>query len=127
MGLTVILRGNNPQDRMSALGQKQTSEEVWPMSALPPKADIGTQSWNVCFVPKADSCTAAKILSFALCPAQRPGGFDAVFPTLPHASIGPFPGQFARISWWSSFYGLPLRQRLQQREADDGDHGMEDS
>jgi hypothetical protein len=24
------------------------------MSALPPKADIGTQSWNVCFVPKAD-------------------------------------------------------------------------
>jgi len=54
MGLTVILRGNNPQDRMSALGQKQTSEEVWPMSALPPKADIGTQSWNVCFVPLAD-------------------------------------------------------------------------
>jgi len=52
------------------------------MSALPPKADIGTQSWNVCFVPKADSCTAAKILSFALCPAQRPGGFDAVFPTV---------------------------------------------
>jgi hypothetical protein len=30
------------------------------MSALPPKADIGTQSWNVRFVPKADSCTAAK-------------------------------------------------------------------
>jgi len=24
------------------------------MSALPPKADIGTQSRNVCFVPKAD-------------------------------------------------------------------------
>src|SRR6516165_9636849 len=30
------------------------------MSALPPKADIGTQSWNVRFVPIADSCTAAK-------------------------------------------------------------------
>src|SRR6516162_1183184 len=29
------------------------------MSALPPKADIGTQSWNVRFVPKADICTAA--------------------------------------------------------------------
>src|SRR5262245_47860092 len=29
------------------------------MSALPPKADIGTRSWNVRFVPKADSCTAA--------------------------------------------------------------------
>src|SRR6516164_6409552 len=26
-----------------------------PMSALPPKADIGTQSWNVRFVPKAHS------------------------------------------------------------------------
>ena len=24
------------------------------MSALPPKADIGTQLWNVCFVPIAD-------------------------------------------------------------------------
>ena len=26
----------------------------WAMSALPPKADIRTQSWNVRFVPKAD-------------------------------------------------------------------------
>ena len=42
-GSTVILRGNNPQDRMSALGQKQTFRNVQPMSALPPKADIGTQ------------------------------------------------------------------------------------
>ena len=24
------------------------------MSALPPKADIGTQAWNVRFVPEAD-------------------------------------------------------------------------
>ena len=39
---------------MSALGQKRTSEVVQSMSALPPKADIGTQSRNVCFVPKAD-------------------------------------------------------------------------
>ena len=31
------------------------------MSALPPKADIGTQSRNVRFVPKADSCSAAKL------------------------------------------------------------------
>jgi hypothetical protein len=38
-GLIVILRGNNPQDRMSA---------------LPPKADIGTPSCDVRFVPKAD-------------------------------------------------------------------------
>jgi hypothetical protein len=40
MGRIVILRGNNPQDRMSALGQKQTLRGVRPMSALPPKADI---------------------------------------------------------------------------------------
>ena len=39
---------------MSALGQKQTLKGIPLMSALPPKADIGTQSWNVRFVPKAD-------------------------------------------------------------------------
>jgi hypothetical protein len=48
------LPGNNPQNRISALGQKQTSEGVLPMSALPPKADIETQSRDVHFVPKAD-------------------------------------------------------------------------
>jgi hypothetical protein len=36
---------------MSALGQKQTSERVQSMSALPPKADIETQSRNLRFVP----------------------------------------------------------------------------
>jgi len=30
------------------------------MSALPPKADIDRVDWNVCFVPKADICTATK-------------------------------------------------------------------
>src|SRR5262249_37087025 len=45
---------------MSALGQKRTSQHVRSISALPPKADIGTQSWNVRFVPKADSWTAQK-------------------------------------------------------------------
>jgi len=39
---------------MSALGQKQTLGMVRPMSALPPKADIGTQSGDVRFVPEAD-------------------------------------------------------------------------
>jgi hypothetical protein len=29
------------------------------MSALTPKADIDKAGWNVRFVPKADSCTAA--------------------------------------------------------------------
>src|SRR5215813_11704267 len=39
---------------MSALGQKRTSEHVHATSALPPKADIGTQSRDVRFVPTAD-------------------------------------------------------------------------
>jgi hypothetical protein len=46
---------------VSALGQKQTFSEACGMSALPPKADVGTQSRNVRFVPIADSCTAAII------------------------------------------------------------------
>jgi hypothetical protein len=33
------------------------------MSALPPKADIAGRQLNVRFVPKADSCAAAKNLS----------------------------------------------------------------
>jgi hypothetical protein len=37
---------------MSVLGQ--TLQRILVMSALPPKADIGTQSWNVRFVPIAD-------------------------------------------------------------------------
>ena len=45
---------------MSALGQKQTLQRILVMSALPPKADIGTQSWNVRFVPKADIARCGK-------------------------------------------------------------------
>jgi hypothetical protein len=40
--------------RMSALGQKQTLGKVRLMSALPPKADIGTQLRDVRFVPNLD-------------------------------------------------------------------------
>jgi hypothetical protein len=39
---------------MSALGRKQTFLNARPMSAIPPKADIGTQSRDVRFVPEAD-------------------------------------------------------------------------
>src|SRR6516164_4636039 len=39
---------------MSALGQKQTSRRLQPMSALPPKADMGRQDPDVRFVPQAD-------------------------------------------------------------------------
>jgi hypothetical protein len=45
---------------MSALGQKQTFKRLRLMSALPPKADMDRHSYNVRFVPKADSCTAAQ-------------------------------------------------------------------
>ena len=45
---------------MSALGQKQTSEHDWIMSALPPKADITEHGSNVRFVPKAVSRSVSK-------------------------------------------------------------------
>ena len=42
------------------------------MSALPPKADIGTQSWNVRFVPsKLMSGAAGAIAALALGPRYR--------------------------------------------------------
>ena len=47
-------RGYQITATMSALGQKQTFKRLLLMSALPPKADIGTQSRKVRFVPKAD-------------------------------------------------------------------------
>jgi len=53
---------------MSALGQKQTLADFRVMSALPPKADIGTQTRNVCFVPsKADILGQGEIHWSALC------------------------------------------------------------
>src|SRR5262249_62262818 len=51
--------GSRKRHLMSALGQKRTWPHVRSMSALPPKADIGTQSWNVRFVPKADISSEA--------------------------------------------------------------------
>jgi hypothetical protein len=59
-GLTSTVQSSTNARPMSALGQKQTSRRLQPMSALPPKADIGTHRLSVRFVPKADSCTAAK-------------------------------------------------------------------
>src|SRR5262249_28999581 len=54
------LHGSNSKPLMSALGQKQTFGSNRLMSALRPKADIRTNDQDVCFVPKADSCAAAK-------------------------------------------------------------------
>ena len=55
-------------DVMSTLGQKRTLHSVPLMTALPPKADIGTQSRNVCFVPKADILHIGKALYFTFIP-----------------------------------------------------------
>ena len=51
MGLRVV-HHSKIRPLMSALGQKRTFRLV--LSALPPKADIGTQSRDLRFVPKAD-------------------------------------------------------------------------
>jgi len=72
MGFRDSLHGTNPGPLMSALGQKQASQHVRRTSALTPKADIGTQSWNVCFVPIADSCTAASNIAI-----RSPRGHEA--------------------------------------------------
>ena len=48
---------------MSALGHKRTSQDVSAMSALPPKADMVQRNRDVRFVPKADSCTAAILVT----------------------------------------------------------------
>src|SRR6516165_8972835 len=39
------------------------------MSALPPKADIGTHSWNVRFVPKADILRCSKERRYSITPS----------------------------------------------------------
>ena len=54
MGFRVKLHGSNFEPLMSALGQKQTLQHVRTMSALPPKADIGSQPRNIHFVPFPD-------------------------------------------------------------------------
>src|SRR5262249_16975137 len=45
---------------MSALDFGRALRRVGAMSALPPKADIANHPCDVCFVPEADSCGAAK-------------------------------------------------------------------
>jgi len=48
---------------MSAMGQKQTSQGISRMSALPPKADVVQHDCDVRFVPKADMAYRNKCLS----------------------------------------------------------------
>ena len=53
-GSGVTLQGGNPDQLMSALGQKQTSDWRPLMSALHPKADIRLRDLHVRFVPIRD-------------------------------------------------------------------------
>ena len=48
---------------MSALGQKQTSERIRAMSALPPKADIRANDQEVCLVPKSEIKQTASLIA----------------------------------------------------------------
>ena len=57
---------------MSALGQKRILAHLRLMSALPPKADIGTQPRNVRFVPKADKVRRIKHSAFSCLRTERP-------------------------------------------------------
>ena len=56
--------------RTNDLGQERTSPACLATSALPPKADIDRRDWHVCFVPKADSCSAAKQLRLRKLPTH---------------------------------------------------------
>jgi hypothetical protein len=44
MGSERKLHGSNLELLMSAVGQKRTLKRLHPMSALPPKADMGSQN-----------------------------------------------------------------------------------
>ena len=70
-GPTVNLHSSNSEPLMSALGQKRTLRRVCVMSALPPKADIGTQSQNVRFVPKADILRCSKKCRYSITWSSR--------------------------------------------------------
>jgi len=56
---------------MSALGQKQTFGSVRLMSAVPPKTDIGTQSRDVRFVPKADKVHRSILRGYSITSSLR--------------------------------------------------------
>jgi hypothetical protein len=57
---------------MSVVGQKRTWRDQISMSALPSKADIRPRDQDVCFGPKADSCSAAKYVLHSITSSARP-------------------------------------------------------
>ena len=65
------MQHSNCYPRNVEMGQKRTLTHLVQMSALPPKADIGTQSWNVRFVPKADKVHCSKIVRYSITSSAR--------------------------------------------------------
>jgi len=68
MGFGVKLHSSNPEPLMSALSQKRTLGHLRAMSALPPKADIGTRWRNVRYVPGTDIARVFRESLDAACP-----------------------------------------------------------
>jgi hypothetical protein len=60
---------------MSAMGQKQTSGNVWMMSALPPKADIAESNRDVRFVPTTDISSVSLVRSLRRCRSSWGGEY----------------------------------------------------
>src|SRR6516165_2152990 len=89
---------------MSALGQKRTWEHLQSMSALPPKADIGTQSRDVRFVPKAD---IRRPLNDDVSPSAGDYGLDLRLLGLRH-------GKLVKCLLEIVEKGLPLRRRYHE-------------
>ena len=83
--LSIMSEGGWPS--MSALGQKQISGHVRVTSALPPKADIGSQPCDVRFVPKADILRCGKKCPYSMQSKNRQGA----------RSVGP--AVVARLVW----------------------------
>src|SRR6516165_3075362 len=92
---------------MSALGQKQTLADVGVMSALPPKADIGTRSRDVRFVPKADILHCGKERRYSItssavassdCGITRPSDFADLRLILSSYFVGCWNGRSAAFS-----------------------------
>ena len=76
------------------------------MSALPPKADIGTQSRNVCFVPKADISLERLKLIHSFCRTHELECLDNLFAVrmLVNLARGPI-GEFVRVVCWNRIAG----------------------
>lgn len=74
---------------MFALGQAQNEHIT---SALPPKADIERHAWHICFVPEADSCSAAKTIPFDHLIGDHEQCYRHIDAERPHrVALGPAP------------------------------------